>query len=130
MFVFSQFGFGVWIMRRTSDPVYQGKKGSWDWHCAKSVPIRSCSGPHFPTFGMNTERNSITENFMKGATSSLLHRESSINNIHSATAIASRLSWTSLRWFSWSLKNLRNLFLKHYTVFMVACYPSIHVSFW
>ena len=25
-------------------------------HCIKSVRIRSYSGPHFPTFGLNTER--------------------------------------------------------------------------
>ena len=24
-------------------------------HCVKNVLIRSCSGPHFPTFGLNTE---------------------------------------------------------------------------
>ena len=26
-------------------------------HCVKSVRIRSYSGPHFPAFGLNTERN-------------------------------------------------------------------------
>ena len=25
-------------------------------HCIKKVHIRSCSGPHFPSFGLNTER--------------------------------------------------------------------------
>ena len=25
-------------------------------HCIKSVRIRSDSGPHFPTFGLNTDR--------------------------------------------------------------------------
>ena len=29
-------------------------------HCVKSVCIRSYSGPHFPTFGMNTERNGVS----------------------------------------------------------------------
>ena len=28
-------------------------------HCVKSVRIRSYSGPHFPTFGLNTERYSV-----------------------------------------------------------------------
>ena len=27
-------------------------------HCIRSVRIRSCSGPHFPAFGLNTERYS------------------------------------------------------------------------
>ena len=29
-------------------------------HCVKSVRIRSYSGPHFPAFGLNTERYSIS----------------------------------------------------------------------
>ena len=29
-------------------------------HCVKSVRIRSCSGPHFPAFKMNTERYSVS----------------------------------------------------------------------
>ena len=29
-------------------------------HCVKSVRIRSYSGPHFSTFGLNTERYSIS----------------------------------------------------------------------
>ena len=28
--------------------------------CVKSDLIRSCSGPHFPAFGLNTERNSVS----------------------------------------------------------------------
>ena len=28
-------------------------------HCVKSVPIRSYSGPHFPAFGLNTERYEV-----------------------------------------------------------------------
>ena len=30
------------------------------YHCAKSVRIRSYSGPHFPAFGLNTERYSVS----------------------------------------------------------------------
>ena len=29
-------------------------------HCVKSVPIRSYSGPHFPAFGLNTERCGVS----------------------------------------------------------------------
>ena len=29
-------------------------------HCVKSVPIRSYSGLHFPTFGLNMERYSLS----------------------------------------------------------------------
>ena len=29
-------------------------------HCVKSVRIRSYSGPHFPAFGLNTERYGIS----------------------------------------------------------------------
>ena len=29
-------------------------------HCVKSVRIRSYSGPHFPAFGLNTERYSVS----------------------------------------------------------------------
>ena len=29
-------------------------------HCTKSVRIRSYSGPHFPAFGLNTERFSVS----------------------------------------------------------------------
>ena len=29
-------------------------------NCAKSVRIRSYSGPHFPAFGLNTERYSVS----------------------------------------------------------------------
>ena len=29
-------------------------------HCVKSIRIRSYSGPHFPTFGLNTERYSVS----------------------------------------------------------------------
>ena len=29
-------------------------------HCVKSVRIRSCSGSHFPEFGLNTERYSVS----------------------------------------------------------------------
>ena len=40
----------------------------WNWlwsvpfgnHCAKSVRIRSYSGPYFPAFGLNTERYRIS----------------------------------------------------------------------
>ena len=31
-----------------------------DTHCVKSVRIRSYSGPHFPAFGLNTERYSVS----------------------------------------------------------------------
>ena len=31
-----------------------------DFYCVKSVRIRSYSGPHFPTFGLNTERYSVS----------------------------------------------------------------------
>ena len=30
------------------------------FHCAKSVHIRSYSGPHFPAFGLNTERYGVS----------------------------------------------------------------------
>ena len=40
-----------------------------------------------------------------------------INNTHGATVIASKLFWKSLKWFSWSLENLRNLFLN----FVIKC---------
>ena len=30
------------------------------YHCVKSVRIRSCSGPYFPAFGLNTGRYSIS----------------------------------------------------------------------
>ena len=29
-------------------------------HCVKSVRIRSCSGPHFPIFGLNMERYGVS----------------------------------------------------------------------
>ena len=29
-------------------------------HCLKSVRIRSYSGPHFPAFGLNTERYGVS----------------------------------------------------------------------
>ena len=29
-------------------------------HCVKSVRIRSYSGPHFPAFGLNTQRYSVS----------------------------------------------------------------------
>ena len=29
-------------------------------HCVKSARIRSCSDPHFPTFGLNRERYSVS----------------------------------------------------------------------
>ena len=29
-------------------------------HCVKSVPIQSYSGPHFPVFGLNTERYGVS----------------------------------------------------------------------
>ena len=29
-------------------------------HCLKSVRIRSYSGPYFPTFGLTTERHSLS----------------------------------------------------------------------
>ena len=29
-------------------------------HCVKSVRIRSYSGPHFPVFGVNTERYAVS----------------------------------------------------------------------
>ena len=31
-----------------------------DYHCVKSVRIRSYSGPYFPTFGLNTDRYSVS----------------------------------------------------------------------
>ena len=37
--------------------------GMWDFisvHCVKSVRIRSYSGPHFPAFGLNTERYRVS----------------------------------------------------------------------
>ena len=30
------------------------------FHCVKSVPIRNYSGPHFPAFGLNTKRYSVS----------------------------------------------------------------------
>ena len=31
-----------------------------DWHCVKSIRIRSFSGPYFPAFGLNTERYEVS----------------------------------------------------------------------
>ena len=31
-------------------------------HCVKSIPIWSYSGPHFPAFGLNTERYGVDQN--------------------------------------------------------------------
>ena len=31
-----------------------------NYHCVKSARIRSYSGPHFPAFGMNTERYGLS----------------------------------------------------------------------
>ena len=39
------------------NPVENSKKDS---HCVKTVRIRSCSGLHFPAFGMNTDRHSVS----------------------------------------------------------------------
>ena len=30
------------------------------FHCVESVHIQSYSGPHFPSFGLNTERHEVT----------------------------------------------------------------------
>ena len=32
----------------------------FEYHCVKSVRIRCCSGPHFSTFGLNTERYRVS----------------------------------------------------------------------
>ena len=36
------------------------KESNLDVHCAKSVGIRSISGRHFPTVGLNTERYTVS----------------------------------------------------------------------
>lgn len=54
------------------------------------VPLTDTTGT-FKFLRQWQQNSSITNNFMKGATSSLFSRESSINDIHSATAIASTL---------------------------------------
>ena len=36
------------------------KKNTHPLHCLKSVCIRSYSGPHFPAFGLNIERYSVS----------------------------------------------------------------------
>ena len=28
-----------------------------DWHCVKTIQIRSYSGPYFPSFRLNTDQN-------------------------------------------------------------------------
>lgn len=43
----------------TSTSTNQPSKFCLEKHWVKSVPIRNYSGPHFPTFGVNTERCSI-----------------------------------------------------------------------
>ena len=36
-------------------------------HCVKSVRIRSCSGPYFPAFGLNTDQNNYEYgHFLRG----------------------------------------------------------------
>ena len=37
-----------------------------DSHFVKSVRIRSYSGPHFPTFGLNTDRNGVSLKIQSG----------------------------------------------------------------
>ena len=39
----------------------------WNWHCVKSVRIRSYSGLHFPALGLNTERYSVLSGFSPNA---------------------------------------------------------------
>ena len=42
---------------------WKGKSSSFshsDYHCVKSVRIRSYSGPYFPAFGLNTERYKVS----------------------------------------------------------------------
>ena len=36
------------------------EKLTWNLHCVKSVHIQSYSGSHFPTFGLNTKRYSVS----------------------------------------------------------------------
>ena len=39
---------------------------TWDdFHCMKSGPIRSFSGPYFPTFGLDTERYGVKSVWMR-----------------------------------------------------------------
>ena len=44
---------------RTKDKLATKKKNKL-FYCVKSVHIRSYSGPHFPAFGLNTERYGIS----------------------------------------------------------------------
>ena len=44
------------LFRNGSEFWRQSLRKSRNIHCVKSVHIRSYPGPHFPTFGLNTER--------------------------------------------------------------------------
>ena len=43
-----------------------GSKYASEIHCVKSVRIRSYSGPHFPAFGLNTERYFVSVRIQSG----------------------------------------------------------------
>ena len=40
------------------------EKADLDSHCVKPVHIQSYSGPHFPAFGLNTERYGVSPPYL------------------------------------------------------------------
>ena len=53
-----KFFANSWFVQEKTMPV--DRVGHNNPHCVKSVRIWSCYGPHFPAFGLNTERYSVS----------------------------------------------------------------------
>ena len=59
-YISSQRFSDVFRAHRNKALAYTGLRQSISALCVKSVHIRSFSGPYFPTFGLNTERYSVS----------------------------------------------------------------------
>ena len=88
---------------------------SFNFHCVKSIRIRSCSSPHFPAFGLNTEKYSAS-----------LHIRSESGKMRTKiTPNADTFYTVFAGYVIWNLQEvLQNLFLTFKLSSVLACAKS------
>ena len=92
-------------------------------HCMKNVRIRSFSGPHFPAFGLNTERYSVSLRIQSECGKMQTRISPNTDSFHAVIAIMKIRQWMRIKWCK--THNSWWFFLKGgYTLLVNSClYP-------
>ena len=82
-------------------------------HCVKSVRIRSYSGPHFPAFGLNTERYEVSHRIQLKFGKMVTRKTPNTDTFHAFRSkdLQTQKMWSCVLKAIWTILNIVNMLL-------------------